>query len=78
MKPKVFLEENQKAFLQLRDRIRDWFEDNYTFMVQEITRGIPGSEWLYFAFIDRLEELDEIQIIGNYGDAKQFDVYKER
>lgn len=58
IKPQVFLEENQKNFLKVRDNIKALLPDMFT--MEQAIRGIYGDSWLAMAYVDRLVELGEI------------------
>jgi len=59
----VFLEENQKTFLKIRDKIEFLLSQSGAASLEKIISGISGDTWLFIACIDRLIELKEIKEI---------------
>jgi len=77
LKPRVFLEENQKQFLDFRDKVNDVLEISGAFTQEAITRGMSGDSWLHLAYIDRLVELRKIKKVYD-GEMTNFNVYVSR
>ncbi len=77
VKPRVFLEENQKQFLEFRDKVNNVLEISGAFTQEAITRGMSGDSWLHLAYIDRLVELKRIKKVYS-GEVTNFDVYTLR
>ncbi len=75
-KHKVFQEENQKIFLNIRDFIAQQCKASGAVRVQEITFISKASDsWLVLACIDRLIELGEIYEVTNNKVATQNKVF---
>ncbi len=62
-RPKVFTEEGQVMFLQIRDWLAETLSKAGAARMQEIIAYAPpsGDSWTMLACIDRLIELNEIQ-----------------
>lgn len=61
-KASLFTEENQRLFLDIRDRVLLSKED---FTLANAIKGFYGSSYTMIACIDRLVELNEIYEKGN-------------
>lgn len=73
LKQQVFLEENQKDFLKVRDTVRVL---PTTFLMQDATRFVYGSSWLQMAYVDRLVELGEIYELSYENVVGQYRMFK--
>ena len=56
----VFLEKNQRRFLEARDRVRELLTNGKYFDMTQAIAGLGGDSWENMALIDRLLELGEI------------------
>lgn len=74
IKPKIFLEENQEAFIKMLYRINNLICTKELFTTNSALTGALGDSWLSLAFVHRLEELKIIRKIAT-GDCTQNDVY---
>ena len=64
----VFLEENQKTFLEIRDQVHKLLSTARYIDMSQAIEGIGGSNWDNMAYVDRLLELGEIheiEVVGN-------------
>ena len=59
----VFLEEGQKTFLQIRDRVKQLLQKGGAFRLQEAIASFGNNSWDAMACVDRLVELGEIREI---------------
>lgn len=62
-KAKIFTEDGQVTFLEIRDKSKHLLKTAGCFRMQEVLQGITGDSWLMLACIDRLVELNEIREI---------------
>ena len=60
-KHKVFLEENQKNFLKVRDNVKELLDTAGAFKITAAWKGVDGDSCLLLAFVDRLVELGEVK-----------------
>ena len=73
MKSKLFTEENQKLFLNVRDMIHELLNEAGAVKMGFIIHVRPlGDSWEKMACVDRLIELGEIKEI-HYGDCSSQD-----
>ena len=56
----VFLEENQKQFLDVRDNIKRLLTQGKYFDMTQAISVLSGDNWSNMVFVDRLLELGEI------------------
>jgi len=61
MKPKLFTEENQKLFLEVRDRVFELLSEAGAIKLGAIMDEQIGGTWEMIACVDRLVELGEIK-----------------
>lgn len=74
-KPKVFLEENQRDFLKMRDGVKKLPE---LFTMDEAMNYVTGGSWLTMAYVDRLVEIGELREIKQEGFvAGQYRIFKK-
>ena len=71
MRPNLFLEENQKAFLDVRDCAARLLSEAGAFTMEAVISKFTGSNWFLMSCVDRLVELGEIHEIINPGVAGQ-------
>lgn len=62
-RPRIFTEDGQRMFLQIRDSTKHLLEQAGAARFQEITRKTCGDSWMMIACVDRLVELGEIREI---------------
>lgn len=74
-RPKLFTDDGQRMFLQIRDNVHDLLETAGAFRCCSAFFRITGDTWLMFAAIDRLVELREIREITHDGVAAQNRVF---
>lgn len=74
-KPNVFKEQNQAAFLTVRDNAAKLFDIAGAARFDKLCEGISGDSFLMIAFVDRLVELHEIDCVSPEGTATQYRVY---
>ncbi len=61
-KPRLFTDEGQRGFLNVRDRAQSLLREAGAFRAQEVWRGCGVSDnWQMLACVDRLLELGEIR-----------------
>lgn len=56
----VFLEENQRDFLKIRDQVHTLLESCKYIDMDQAIAGVGGNNWLRMAYVDRLVEMREI------------------
>jgi hypothetical protein len=66
-RPRVFTENGQKMFLQIRDRAKRLTAESGAATLGRIIHGVSGDTWQMIACVDRLIELGELREI-KYGD----------
>jgi len=74
-RPKLFTEEGQVMFLQIRDNVKALTKVAGAVRAQEAWKGVGGDGWLMLACLDRLVELREIREITDateYGQSRVF------
>lgn len=59
-KTRLFSEENQKLFLEIRDKSKQMLDAQGAFRYIELVKGFTGDSWLIMACVDRLVELKDI------------------
>jgi hypothetical protein len=62
-KHKIFTEEGQVKFLQVRDRAKHLLKESGAFKMFPLLNCISGDMWEMMAYVDRLVELGEIREI---------------
>lgn len=62
-RPRIFTEEGQRMFLQIRDKTHELLKLAGAVRMQEIICKVSGSTWDMLACVDRLVELGEIREI---------------
>ena len=67
LKPKLFTDEGQRQFLEIRDRANALLKQAGAFTSQCATAGSSGDGWLHLACIDRMVELGEIKRVTPTG-----------
>lgn len=77
LRPSLFTEENQRAFLKVRDHVRHLLKTAGAFtMGKAIPSGVAGDSWTQMAFVDRMVELGELVEVTRHSDvAGQFRVF---
>jgi hypothetical protein len=65
MKPKLFTEEGQRVFLQIRDRVHRLIGEAGAVRMDAAIAKSTGDSWLMLACVDRLVELEEISDVGH-------------
>lgn len=76
----LFKEENQKLFLQIRDRVKYLIRQAGCARMDKIIEKSTGSSWTMLACVDRLVELGEIvEIPGTdqFGQSRIFTQWAE-
>ena len=58
---KLFSNEGQRMFLQIRDRVQRLLKNAGAVRMQEATVGFSGSSWDMLACLDRMVELGELR-----------------
>ena len=66
MKKKLFTEENQSLFLEIRDKVHRLLAEAGAVKMEFIMDDLSGGSWEMLACVDRLVELGEIEEI-TYG-----------
>lgn len=66
IKPEIFTEENQKTFLEIRDKVHETIKTGGYITMNDALAG-RGSVWLRMAMVDRLVELGEIHEVKQVG-----------
>lgn len=64
-KSKIFTEQGQIMFLQIRDKIQQLLKVAGAVRMNEAISGSTGSSWTMLACVDRLVELKEIHEVTN-------------
>lgn len=59
-KPRLFTDEGQRKFLQIRDRVHELLKFAGAFTMGNAIMETTGSNWEAVACVDRLKELGEI------------------
>ena len=59
-RPKLFTDEGQRTFLQIRDRAKYLLKEAGAFRMDEVISKSTGDSWLMLACVDRMVELGEI------------------
>ncbi len=59
-KPRLFTDEGQRMFLQIRDRMNEHLDNAGACRMQEAISGAYGDSWMMLACVDRMVELGEI------------------
>lgn len=79
MKPKLFTENGQVLFLEIRDRVHKLLAASGAVRGQEAIKGSVGDTWLMLACIDRMVELGELfEILQHEHTAEQHRVFCAR
>lgn len=60
-RPKIFTEEGQRMFLQIRDRVKGLLKQAGAVSMEAAISGSTGSSWEMLACVDRLVELGELR-----------------
>ena len=63
IKPKLFIEANQRLFLEIRDKVHGFLSETGVAKMGFIMNGLSGDSWVMIACVDRLVELGEIREI---------------
>ena len=66
-KKDLYTDKGQRMFLEIRDNIRELLKISGAFMMDNATINVAGDSFLKLACIDRLIELNEIELIYNEG-----------
>mgnify|MGYP006059121727 FL=1 len=74
-KSKIFTEDGQETFLEIRDKVQQLLKQSGAVMMQNIINGITGNTWLHLACVDRLVELRTIREITKDNVAGQYRVF---
>lgn len=74
-KQKVFTEEGQLMFMQIRDNVKKLLEQSGAVMLDNAIRVVTGDSWLMLACIDRIVELGEIREIPQDNPAGQHRIF---
>lgn len=67
MKKDLYTDKGQRMFLEIRDNIHELLKISGAFMVDNAVINVNGDSFLKLACIDRLVELNEIELIYNEG-----------
>jgi hypothetical protein len=62
-KSKIYTEEGQDLFLEIRDRVYLLAKKSGAVRMEEAIRGSSGSNWLHMACVDRMVERGELREI---------------
>lgn len=62
-KKKIFTEDGQVIFLEVRDKAQQLLDGAGAFRLQELMTWLTGDSWTIIACVDRLVELGEIREI---------------
>lgn len=60
MKAKLFSDEGQRKFLQVRDKINSIIPASGCIRLGEVMTNIGGDSWIIMACVDRMVELGEL------------------
>ena len=71
----LFSDEGQRAFLMVRDRVRDLLRLAGAFRAQEAMAGFTGNTDRFFAILDRMVVLGEIRSVQRMDIVSQHQVY---
>ena len=75
-KDKLFTDEGQRKFLNVRDRVQAFLKSAGAFRAEEVFSGIcVADSWTVFACIDRLVELGEIREVLQENAISQERIY---
>jgi hypothetical protein len=76
LRDKLFTDEGQRTFLQIRDRVKRILAMAGAVRMSEAIAGTTGDSWTMLACVDRLVELGEIREITQKGEvAGQYRVF---
>lgn len=73
---KIFTEEGQEVFLQIRDNVKRILEIAGCMDMQHAIQSSSGDSWMLLACVDRLVELDEIDELHFGSCAGQHRVFR--
>jgi hypothetical protein len=72
---RIFTEDGQVMFLQIRDQAKRLLKVAGCFRIQECMSGVTGDSWDMLACFDRLKELGEIYEITQEKVAAQHRIF---
>lgn len=72
---KIFTENGQKTFLEIRDRVHNLLNQSGAITMGAAISGSTGDSWVHLACVDRLVELNEIKEIPQNNVAGQHRVF---
>lgn len=74
-KPRLFTEDGQVMFLQIRDKVKGLLIESGAVRAQEAWKGVSGDTWMMLACLDRLVELREIRELADIHAPAQHRVF---
>jgi hypothetical protein len=78
-KPRLFTDQGQRVFLQIRDRAHKLLEEAGAFREDRVERGVSTPDsWFAIACLDRLVELGELKELTGPMAAGQDRVFTSR
>ena len=77
IKPSLFIEANQRLFLEVRDKVHKFLKETGVAKMGFIIQGLCGDSWVMIACVDRLVELGEIREIIHGDCAGQDRIFVE-
>lgn len=75
LRPQVFTDTGQRAFLKIRDRANALLKEAGAARLQEIINSSSGDSWLLIACVDRLVELGEIREVAQDDVVTQYRIF---
>ena len=74
---RIFTDEGQRMFLQIRDRVKKLIKLAGAVRMQEAINGTSGDGWEMLACVDRMVELGELHEVTAPDECGQYRIFAE-